>query len=221
MFITFEGIDGSGKSTMAKRFADWLKEQNKNVVLTREPGGTKVGEKLREVFLFGDAHPLTALYVLVACRLEIVQKVIKPALAAESIVVCDRYVDSTIAYQYYGNQLPWEDVWKACDISTTGLGPDLTFLLDIPVEVAEQRLNQRSGEVTRFDTASKEFRQRLRDGYLTTASETLDMAISLNKQNRFRIIDASVSEDEVFQQIVAEFQLRYAAITGTLAALTY
>jgi dTMP kinase len=140
VFITFEGIDGSGKTTQAELLAKWLEEQGRTVVATREPGGTPLGERVRELLLDGDAMaPWSEAALFVAARSELVERVIAPALAAGSEVVSDRYLDSSLAYQGVGRGLGVEEVLALNMDAIRGILPDVTFLLLVDVEAARKR----------------------------------------------------------------------------------
>src|SRR5581483_992100 len=146
MFVTFEGLEGSGKSTQARLLADYVRAQwgEERVVLTREPGGTEIGEQIRQVIHSlrnHDMAPTTEFLLYNAARAQIVAQVIRPALAQGKIVLCDRYADSTLAYQGYGRQLDMEMVRDVIRYATGGLVPDLTFYLDIPIEEGLARRN--------------------------------------------------------------------------------
>lgn len=170
-FITLEGPDGSGKSTQARLLCEYLKERGENVVLTREPGGTKIGEQIREIIHShrnAEMAATTECLLYNAARAQIVAEIIRPALAEGKIVISDRYADSTLAYQGYGRQLPLEYVRSAIQFATGGLVPDLTFYIDVSVEDGiARRVNgqQRGEELNRMDAQSREFYERARDGY--------------------------------------------------------
>lgn len=175
MFITFEGMDGSGKSTQARLLAEHLRAQlgPEKVLLTREPGGTHIGEQIRTVI-----HSLrnqemassTEFLLYNAARAQIVAEVIRPALAQGKIVLCDRFADSTIAYQGYGRQLDLEMVGRVIEYATGGLKPDLTFFIDVAIDEGLARRNhghQRGEEMNRMDIQTREFYERVRRGYET------------------------------------------------------
>jgi dTMP kinase len=172
LFVTLEGPEGSGKSTQARLLAEYLKSCGEDVLLTREPGGTAIGDQIREILhsLANTAMtPKAELLLYSAARAQIVAEVIRPALAADKIVLSDRYADSTIAYQGYGRQLDLELVKRITEFATGGLKPDLTFFIDVTVDKGLQRRkdgHSRGEEWNRMDSLSSEFYDRVRAGYL-------------------------------------------------------
>lgn len=168
-------MDGSGKSTQARLLADFLRAQfgDEAVILTREPGGTKIGEEIREVIHSLKHHnmaPTTEFLLYNAARAQIVAQLIRPALADGKIVLCDRYADSTLAYQGYGRQLDMDMVRDVIRYATGGLKPDVTFYIDIPIEQGLARRNQghaRGEELNRMDVQTRDFYERVRAGYET------------------------------------------------------
>jgi dTMP kinase len=171
MFITLEGPDGSGKSTQATLLADFLRQRGCDVLATREPGGTAIGDQVRLILanLENTAmHPRTEILLFQASRAQHVEQVIRPHLAQGGIVICDRYADSTLAYQGYGHQVDLERLRLIVDYATGGLKPDLTFLLDIDVEEGLRRRTQ-SGEWNRLDAYELAFHKRVRQGYFELA----------------------------------------------------
>ena len=195
-FITFEGADGGGKSTQVQLAAAWLREQGYEVVTTREPGGTVLAEKVRELVL-DPALPLnttsqTLLYL--AARSEHVEKVIKPALNAGKIVLCDRFCDSTLVYQGLAVGKAWDELvelLRLCCFATAGLGPDLTLVLDGRPEVLVQRREKR-GVTDRYEEQGLDFQRRLRNGFLTIAEVEPD---------RVKVLDAEGSVETVAQSV--------------------
>lgn len=179
MFVTFEGMDGSGKSTQARLLAEHLRPilGGERVILTREPGGTKIGEEIREVIhsLRNQEMASTTEFLLYnAARAQIVAQLIRPALAEGKVVLCDRFADSTIAYQGYGRQLDMEMVRRVIGYATGGLEPDLTFYIDVDIDEGLTRRNhghQRGEELNRMDTQTREFYDRVRAGYETLMCE--------------------------------------------------
>ena len=172
MFITLEGPEGSGKTSHLQPLAEFLRAQGRTVFTTREPGGTPIGEQVRAVLhnLENTAmHPRTEILLYQASRAQIVEQVIKPRLAAGEIVLCDRYADSTIAYQGYGHQTDLDELRRLVRFATGGLVPDLTVLLDLDVEAGLKRKTN-SDEWNRLDAYALEFHQRVRAGYLELAA---------------------------------------------------
>ena len=177
-FITFEGGEGVGKSTNITFAADWLRAQGKDVIVTREPGGTPIAETIRNALL--KAHhdelmmPRTELLLVFAARAQHIESVIMPALARGTWVLCDRFTDSTIAYQGFGRGLPMDEIDTLKTLVQQGLEPDLTFLLDAPLSVGMGRAAQRgsdAGEETdRFETEQLAFFERVRSGFQALAA---------------------------------------------------
>ncbi len=182
-FLTLEGPDGSGKSTLARRLAARLEVEGYETVLTREPGGTALGEEVRQILLHGptlDPAPATDALLFNAARAQLVAQVIAPALARGAVVVCDRFADSSLAYQGYGSGQPLDGLRTIASFATGGLEPDLTVLLDLPVEVG---LDRKGSEVNRFETSSDmAFHRRVREGFL---------AVATGSPERFLVIDAA------------------------------
>lgn len=173
MFITLEGPDGGGKSTQAALLAEFLRQRGCNVLTTREPGGTAIGDQIRSVLskLENTAmHPRTEILLFQASRAQLVEQVIRPHLAQGGVVVCDRYADSTLAYQGYGHQVDLVRLRTIVEFATGGLKPDLTLLLDIDAEEGLRR-RTKSGEWNRLDAYNLAFHQRVRQGYFELASE--------------------------------------------------
>ena len=196
MFITLEGPDGAGKSTQAQLVAERLRTTGKEVVLTREPGGTALGERIRDVLMYAPAGSHDALsdaLLFNAARARQVMEVIKPALGRGAIVVCDRFSDSTLAYQGYGGGVPQERLRELKLIAIGDIIPDRTVLVDVPVEAGlERRERGSSADLTRFETDEKEhgasFHERVRRGYLQLAADEPD---------RWRVVDGSGAPEEV------------------------
>lgn len=198
-FISLEGGEGAGKSTQNKRIVDWLTSQGKNVVETREPGGTVVSEQIRQVLLDTRNSGLSAtaeLLMMFAARSQLVTEVILPALEQGKVIVCDRFADASYAYQGGGRQLGAETVAIVEQLVLKGLQPDLTLLFDIPVELGMTRVAGR-GEADRFEVESLRFFKRVRNAYLERAKKD---------PQRFRVIDASQDADSVWQQVKAVLQ---------------
>jgi len=194
-FITFEGPEGSGKTTHIAVLAEYLRAQNYPVLTTREPGGTPIGDEIRSV-LMGlkntDMRPRTEILLFQASRSQLVEQVIRPRLAQGDVVLSDRYADSTLAYQGYGyQQFLVEDLRPLITFATGGLIPDLTLLLDVDVEIGLQRRMQQGGW-NRLDAYDCAFHQRVRQGFLELARSSPD---------RWRVIDASLPMEDVKEEI--------------------
>jgi dTMP kinase len=168
MLISFEGPEGSGKTSQLKPLAEWLITQGHAVYCTREPGGTSIGEQVRQVIhdlKNTEMHPRTEALLYQAARAQIVEQVLRPRLAAGEIVLCDRFFDSTLAYQGYGHQvIPLDELRQVIRFATGGLTPDLTILLDLDVEVGLARKGNQD-EWNRLDAFDVNFHQRVRSGY--------------------------------------------------------
>ncbi len=193
MFITIEGIEGSGKSTSLLLLAQELERRGYDVLRTREPGGCGLGRAIRPILLDARTRSLNMraeLYLFLADRAQHVAEVIRPALEAGQIVLCDRYTDSTLAYQGYGRGLDPEKLRRINEMATGGLVPDLTLLMDLPVGLGLERAglrNQRLGTVLsegRFDAESMDFHERVRQGYLALAEEEPQRIACINAEQR-------------------------------------
>jgi dTMP kinase len=197
-FITFEGIDGSGKSTQLRMLAASLRGRGVNLLTTFEPGDTPLGRRLRDSFLETEetVAPMAELLLFAADRAQHVEFMIKPALAAGRIVISDRYADATFAYQGAGRGFDEKTVNRVIELATDGLKPDLTLFFDIPISLAVSRMNTRgeSGEKSnRMDFETVEFYERVRDAYL---------GIAKREPTRFQIVDASGRVEEIHHRVV-------------------
>lgn len=181
MFITFEGIEGSGKTTHVDLLSDYLRGKGHRVVKTREPGGTPVGEALRSVLLKKDLHvlPLTELLVFLASRAQHVEEVIRPALEEGNIVLCDRFVDASYAYQGYGRGIDLGIIETLNRLVTKGVRPNLTILLDCPADVGLARKSA-DGHLDRFEKEELSFHQKIRNAYLELAEDDPKRYVVLN-----------------------------------------
>ena len=201
-FITFEGVEGAGKTTQVQRLATAL---GPDVVLTREPGGTPVAERIRDIFLTSNGiTPLTELLLLAAARAQHVDELIRPALAGNKIVICDRFTDATVAYQGYRGGIDLELIHYLNRVATGGLAPDLTFILDLPPEVGLQRQQRGETHRDRLDREPLEQHRKVREGYLSAAKA--DPA-------RVKLINAAQSVDTVHTAILTECQ-KYLSQSG-------
>lgn len=197
MFITFEGNEGSGKSTQIRRLAERLRQLGHEVIALREPGGAPVSEEIRNILKHSapgrNLAPETELLLVNAARAQLVREVIRPALAANKVVLCDRFFDSTLVYQGYGRGLDLNEVRRLVDYAVGETVPDMTLLLRVPIDVSEQRRSKRnSPERDRFEESDRAFFQRVEAGY-----DNLVMA----EADRVRSIDATRTEDEVAESI--------------------
>jgi dTMP kinase len=201
MFITFEGIEGSGKTTQIKLLKDVLQAKGKTCVATREPGSTRIGEKIRAILLDSAnsaMFPLTELLLYEADRAQHLHEVIKPALAAGSVVLSDRFFDATIVYQGYARGMDLKLIQQLHSVVLGELLPDLTLILDLPVKLglerAWERIKSHQGEQPedRFEKEALSFHEKVRQGYLTLAKE---------EPGRFRVIDASSDMHAIHEEV--------------------
>jgi dTMP kinase len=197
-FITFEGIDGSGKSTQLRMLAGELRVRGLDVLMTREPGGTPLGQHLRAAFLETEetVSPLAELLLFAADRAQHVELMIRPALAEGRTVISDRFADATYAYQGAGRGFPEKTVKAVIQLATTGLKPDLTLFFDLSIENAIRRMNARMGsgeQQNRMDVETAEFYDRVRNAYLSIAKA---------EPKRFKIVDANGPVEEIQANIV-------------------
>ena len=194
MFITLEGPEGSGKTSHIPPLVEHLRQQGYRVFPTREPGGTSIGEQIREVIhdlKNEEMHPRTETLLYQAARAQIVEQVFKPRLAGGEIVISDRYYDSTIAYQGYGHQQDLEQVRALVKYATGGLTPDLTVLLDVDVEEGLRR-KKKDNEWNRLDAYTVEFHQRVHVGYLEMVTA---------ESNRWVVVDANQKWEQVQERL--------------------
>lgn len=193
LFITLEGGEGAGKTTSIAFVRNFLEQAGKKVLVTREPGGTPLGEKIRALLLEGreGMHDETELLLMFAARAEHLARVVQPALAAGSVVVCDRFTDATYAYQGGGRGVAQARIAALEEWVQQGLRPDLTLLLDIPVDQGLKRAGQRSAP-DRFEREAREFFERVRQAYL---------AIAAREPQRVKVVDASKDLVQVEQQL--------------------
>lgn len=199
-FITFEGGEGTGKSTQTHLLADFLREQGIIVTTTREPGGTEGAELIRALIVSGTTSrwsPLSEVLLLNAARLDHWQKVILPTLQAGNWVICDRFTDSTIAYQGYGHGVELAFIKNLHQQLFSAHEPDLTFVFDLDPAIGIKRSLQRHTSETRFENMQLDFHHRMRQGYLNIAEEN---------PARYRVIDASKTVQEIHQDIIQEIQ---------------
>lgn len=200
-FITFEGVEGSGKSTQAAHLVAALREAGAATLLTKEPGGTAIGDRIRAILLDPESvgmDGLTELFLYAASRRQHVVEKIRPALDAGTVVVCDRYTDATLAYQGFGRTLDLEMLRQINRWATDGLLPDLTLIFDIPEEVGLGRARARNAEQNleaegRFEAEDLRFHRRIREGYL---------ALAKGEPARFAVVDANGTVEEVTRRMI-------------------
>ena len=193
MFLTFEGVEGCGKSTQAKKLSEYLVTLGYEVVLTREPGGIPIAEQIRSILLdpANDAMTsITELLLYLAARAQHLDERVKPALKQDKIVICDRFVDSTLAYQGYARGLDLDLIMAANKIATSGLDPDLTFVFDLTVETAFSRKGDE--KLDRLEREAREFHDRVRNGYLSIAEMF---------PTRVKVIDATQTIEEIHCEV--------------------
>ena len=207
MFITVEGIEGSGKSTVCDRLAAWLQAKGLDLLLTREPGSSSLGRKLRAILLDMDSVGLSEqseLFLYLADRAQHVREVLNPALNAGKIVLCDRYADSTLAYQGYGRGVDLDELTLVNNMAIRGLWPDLTLLFDLDANVGLERARKRNLQEAieqsegRFEAEELDFHQRIRQGYLKLAEKYA---------YRYRLVNASLPPNQVFEQAQSHIAL--------------
>ena len=202
MFITLEGPEGSGKTSQIPALTDFIRQRGYDVIVTREPGGTSVGDQIREILMNLNnvsIVPRTEILLFQAARAQHVEEIILPALAEGKIVICDRFGDSTLAYQGYGHETDLETLRYLVDYATGGLKPELTLLLDIAVGDGLQRKVENASEWNRLDAYAQAFHQRVHQGYLELAAA---------EPERWRIIDAAKDKEQVQQamrEVVSDF----------------
>ena len=191
LFITFEGTDGCGKTTQIELLKKYLEEKGYKVVLTREPGARGLGEKLREILLNydGEVSSNCESFLFLADRAQHIDMLIKPAIERGEVVLCDRHTDSTVAYQGYGRGLDLAQIRMLNDIATNGVKPDMTFVFDIDIETAQERVGKTKD---RMESAGVEFFRRVRQGYLEIAK---------SEPERVKVLDATKTIDDISGQV--------------------
>ncbi len=195
MFITLEGPEGSGKTSHIPALADYLRAAGYTVLTTREPGGTVISDQVRSVLMSlknTAMHPRTEILLFLAARAQLVEEVIRPRLAEGAVVLCDRYIDSTLAYQGYGHGVDLTTLRSLLDFATGSLKPDLTILLDVDVETGLRRKQTGHGEWNRLDAYPLEFHRRVRQGYLELVQY---------EPQRWAVLDASQPRTQVQEDL--------------------
>lgn len=197
MFITFEGPDGSGKTTQIRRLIPVLQEKGFDIVHTREPGGTDIGDQIRSIIMNmknKSMHPRAEILLFCASRAQLVEELVRPSLSEGKLVLCDRYADSTMAYQGYGHGLDRDVLSQLLHFATGGLKPDLTLLFDISAEAGLRRRLTNHEEWNRMDDYALQFHERVRSGYLAMAAA---------EPERWAVIDADRTLDEIHREVVS------------------
>lgn len=192
LFITFEGPDGCGKTTQMNLLAQYFEKKGKKVVLTREPGGKGLGEKVREILLNynGEVSDRCESFLFLADRAQNIDIIVKPAVKQGEIVLCDRHIDSTVAYQGYGRGLDINEINMLNNLATGGKKPDLTLVFDVDVETSMKRVGK---EKDRMESAGIDFHNRVRNGYLELATQEPD---------RIKVLDATKTIEEIHEKVV-------------------
>jgi len=190
-FITLEGVDGAGKTSHIEFIKEYLTNLKLNFIMTREPGGTELGERLREILLHDEMTPKTETILMFAARNEHIEKVIRPGLTSGAIVISDRFTDASYAYQSGGKGVEDEAIDVLKDLVQKNLQPDLTFLFDLPVEVSIKRL-KKTRKLDKFEKEEKDFHENVRKKYLMIAK---------NNPKRFSVLNSEKSIDEIQSQI--------------------
>ena len=202
LFITLEGPEGGGKTSQAQSLAEYLRAEKMDVLLTREPGGSPIGDQIRQVLMQLDntaMDPHTEFLLFSASRAQHVSEVIRPSLEKGITVISDRFFDSSLAYQGYGQLLPLEILKAITDFATGGLTPDLTLLLDLPVDEGLRR-READGNWNRLDAYDIDFHRRVRDGYLNLAAETPERWVILSAEQSFETL-----QEEIRNTVMARF----------------
>lgn len=192
LFITFEGPDGCGKTTQMNLLAQYFEKKGKKVVLTREPGGKGLGEKVREILLNydGEVSDRCESFLFLADRAQNIDIIVKPAVKQGEIVLCDRHIDSTVAYQGYGRGLDINEINMLNNLATGGKKPDLTLVFDVDVETSMKRVGK---EKDRMESAGIEFHNRVRNGYLELATQEPD---------RIKVLNATKTIEEIHEKVI-------------------
>lgn len=196
MFITLEGPEGSGKTSQLGLLSDYLQTSGYRVTRTREPGGTSIGDQVRQILLSKDnleMHPRTEIMLFQASRAQLVEQIILPRLALGEVVLCDRYADSTIAYQGYGHQLDLHKLHTIVDFATGGLKPDLSILLDLDVSIGLKR-RRMDGDINRLDDLVLAFHQRVRAGYHQIVQSDPQRWVVIEADRDFDVVQQELRE---------------------------
>ena len=204
--ITFEGVDGAGKTTQLRALGVWLRQKGLDVVETREPGGTPIAEGIRDVLLAPEHARMSRraeLFLVLAARAEHVEARLAPALEAGQTVLCDRFTDATVAYQGGGREFPADLIAKMNDFAACGIRPDLTFILDVEPTVGLKRINRRAAPSDRFEGETPAFYKRVREGYQRIAKRDRDRVVLVDASGSMAVIQDKI-RGEVVRRKLAE-----------------
>ncbi len=207
MFIVFDGLDGGGKSTQLELLAQWFRRQHKSVVVAKDPGSTELGEQIRSILLGKHDTPIdirAEMMLFTTARTQLVEQIVRPALARNEIVLLDRYILSTVVYQGYAGELDPEELWTINQIATQNLMPDLTFVFDLPVEVSMTRLGS---SLDRMESRGEEYFRRVRAGFLAEAQKS---------PLQICVIDARQSVAEVQAAVIGRVEKTMELNKGTV-----
>lgn len=226
MFFVFDGIDGSGKSTQLNLFVEWLTAAGHEVVSCKDPGSTELGERLRSILLEVSAPPMpidnhTEMMLFTTARTQLVYEVVRPALAAGKTVVLDRYLFSTVVYQGHAGDLDRETIWTINRLATGGLMPNATFLFDLPVEVAVQRMQGRDGQnFDRMESRGQSYFERVRQGFLSEADRWPGQAFVIDANRSAELIQQHVRQlaQQCFADIASAPSLASPAVSAESTA---
>lgn len=201
MFITFEGSEGAGKTTQINLLKEYFRNRGLEVVTTRQPGGTELGQNIRKLILDPEQNdkpsPLAELFLYMADRGHNVETVIKPSLEQGKIVICDRYIDSTIAYQGFGRKIDIQKLDLLNEVATQGLKPEVTFVLDLPVEDGLKRVVKRDKKLDRIESEKMEFHEKVREGFLYLAQK---------EPERVKVINAIDTPEKISSDIISHIE---------------
>ena len=194
IFLSLDGLDGTGKSTQCRLLADWLRRRGRDVVQCADPGGTAVGTALRDILLNhrGEMTPACEAFLFMASRAQLVAEVIRPALEDGRVVICDRFLLANVVYQGYAGGLDVDQLWEIGRLSTGGLEPDLTIVLDLPLDAA---LGRRNRAPDRMESRAREYQQRVREGFLSEARRRPDRIVVVDASPPVEVVQERIREE--------------------------
>ena len=205
IFITFEGVDGAGKTTQLRALGAWMRQRGAKVVETREPGGTPIAERIRDLVLDAENAGLSSraeLFLLLAARAEHVEQHVQPALESGQVVLCDRFTDATLAYQGAGRSFPTSFLSKANAFAANSLAPDLTILLDVDPAIGRRRLAGRGTPVDRFEGEAAAFYDRVREGYLRIAKKDSGCVVLVDASGSMAVVQEKIRNEVTRRRFV-------------------